>query len=65
MRIHLSCVFWTQAWIPGANQPLWTAEHSDALALQIAVAVAVGIYGQVFAGGVGALGYPAIAYLNG
>jgi hypothetical protein len=61
----VSTVFWAQAWIPGADQPLWTAEHSDAPALQMAVAVAVGAYGQVFVGGVGALGYPAIAYLNG
>ncbi|MDC0670663.1 hypothetical protein [Nannocystis radixulma] len=61
----LSTVFWAQAWIPGTDQPLWTAEHSDAPAFQVAVAAAVGVYGQVFAGGVGALGYPAIAYIAG
>ncbi|MDC0669343.1 hypothetical protein [Nannocystis radixulma] len=61
----LSTIFWAQAWSPGADQPLWTAEHSDAPAFQVAVAAAVGAYGQVFAGGVGALGYPAIAYIAG
>lgn len=61
----LSTLFWAQAWIPGGNQPLWTAEHSDAPTLQIAFSVAVGAYGQVFAGGMGALGYPAIAYIGG
>lgn len=61
----LSTIFWAQAWIPGANQPLWTTEHSDAATLQIAYAVAVGPYGHVIAGGMGALGYPAIAYIGG
>ncbi|MBZ5708615.1 hypothetical protein [Nannocystis pusilla] len=61
----LSTIFWAQAWIPGSNQPLWTAEHSDAVTLQIAYAVAVGPYGHVIAGGMGALGYPAIAYIGG
>lgn len=61
----VSTVFWSQAWIPENNMPLWTANHTDAPALQIAMAVTVGVYGHVFVGGVGALGYPAIAYLNG
>jgi hypothetical protein len=33
--------------------------------LQIAYTVAVGPYGHVIAGGMGALGYPAIAYIGG
>ena len=61
----LSTLFWAQAWIPGSNQPLWTAEHSDAATLQIAFAVTVGPYGQIVAGGMGALGYPAIVYIGG
>ena len=61
----MSTVFWAEAWVPGANQPLWTAQHTDAPAFQVALAVAIGAYGQVFVGGVGAMGYPAIAYING
>lgn len=61
----LSTMFWVQAWIPGDNQPLWTAEYSDAATWQVGFAVAVGPYGQVVAGGMGALGYPAIAYIGG
>lgn len=56
-------LFVVQAWEPGADVPLWSYEHKGALSPEIATAVTIGTYGQVYAGGVSAAGYPAIAYI--
>lgn len=57
--------FWAEAWVPGEYVPKWTYTHDDPPALQLVEALAVGPYGQVYAGGVGAGGFPAIAYIGG
>lgn len=45
--------------------PLWTFTHKDIEALDIALALAVGRYGEVYAGGIGDDGYPAFACIGG
>lgn len=53
--------FFAQAWFPLQGAPLWSYEHHDAPEIQAAAALAIGPFGQIYAGGVGAGGYPAIA----
>lgn len=45
--------------------PLWTFTHKDIEALDMALALAVGRYGEVYAGGIGDDGYPAFACIGG
>lgn len=45
--------------------PLWTFTHKDIQALDLALALAIGHYGEVYAGGMGVNGYPAVAYIGG
>ena len=50
---------------PGNPEPLWTYSPKDANLLGVALTLAVGTYGEVYAGGWGADGYPAFAIIFG
>ncbi len=58
-------VFKVQAFAQGVPLPLWTFLPNDKQGLQLAVAVAVGPYGEVYAGGIGAADHPAFARIGG
>ena len=58
-------VFKVQAVAPGAALPLWTFLPNDKQGLQLALAVAVGPYGEVYAGGIAAADHPAFARIGG
>lgn len=45
--------------------PLWTFSHKENQSFHLALALAIGHFGQVYAGGIGAGAYPAVAYING
>jgi hypothetical protein len=57
-------VFKVQAFAPGVALPLWTFLPNDKQGLQLALAVAVGPYGEVYAGGIGNADYPAFARIG-
>jgi hypothetical protein len=57
--------FTVRAFSPIQEQALWTYTHSDLQVLQVALALAIGNYGEVFAGGFGANGFPAFAFIWG
>lgn len=57
--------FTVRAFAPDSAQPLWTFARKDSQVLHLALALAVGLYGEVYAGGFGANGYPAVAYIGG
>jgi hypothetical protein len=61
----LSTVFKVQAFAPNIYEPLWTFIPSDKQGIQIAFAVAVGAFGEVYAGGIGATNHPAFAVIGG
>lgn len=45
--------------------PLWSFSHKEDQHFQLALALAIGHFGEVYAGGIGASGYPAVAYIGG
>ncbi|HPG76192.1 MAG TPA: hypothetical protein PLU61_08410 [Rhodoglobus sp.] len=45
--------------------PLWTFTHKDIKQLNFALALVIGPYGEVYAGGMGEDGYPAVAFIGG
>jgi hypothetical protein len=45
--------------------PLWSFTHKDIKVLDLALALAIGHYGEVYAGGMAVNGYPAVAYIGG
>jgi len=57
--------FLLRAYSPFSDPALWSFPKTSQGALQIALTVAVGRFGQVYAAGVGASYYPAIAYVGG
>ncbi len=57
--------FSVRAFAPFTFEPVWTFSHKEGGLFQMAFALAVGAYGQVYAGGFGAGGYPAVAYIAG
>lgn len=59
-----STVFKVQAFAPNIYEPLWTFTPSDKQGIQIAFAVAVGLFGEVYAGGIGAMNHPAFAVIG-
>jgi hypothetical protein len=59
-----STVFKVQAFAPNIYEPLWTFTPSDKQGIQIAFAVAVGLLGEVYAGGIGATNHPAFAVIG-
>jgi hypothetical protein len=56
--------FKVQAVRPGVALPLWTFYPNDKQGPQVAVAVAVGPYGEVYAGGIGAADQAAFARIG-
>lgn len=57
--------FTVRAFAQSQVEALWTFTRKDLQALHLAVALAIGDYGEVYAGGLGANGYPAIAFIAG
>lgn len=57
--------FTIQAFAPGGKGPLWVYSRKDADLLHLALSLAIGPFGEVYAGGFGANGYPAVAYIFG
>jgi hypothetical protein len=57
--------FTIQAFAPGESEPLWVYSREDADLLHLALSLAIGPFGEVYAGGFGANGYPAVAYIFG
>lgn len=57
--------FTVQAFAQKQVPPLWAYTHKDIMALDLALALAIGRYGEVYAGGVGVNSYPAVAYIGG
>jgi hypothetical protein len=45
--------------------PLWTYSRKDNQYISMAYALAVGLFGEVYAGGFAMNGYPAVAYIAG
>lgn len=45
--------------------PLWTFLHKDINQLNLALALAIGHYGEVYAGGSGEDGFPVVAFIGG
>jgi len=59
-----STVFKVQAFAPNDPEPLWTFLSSDNQGLALALAVAVGTFGEVCAGGIGAENHPAFVVIG-
>ncbi len=59
-----SLVFKVQAFVPGDPSPLWTFLPNDKQGLQLALAVAVGPFGEVYAGGIASDNHPAFARIG-
>lgn len=57
--------FTVRAFSTSQVQALWTYTHNDLQMLQVAFALAIGDYGEVYAGGLGANGFPAVAFIWG
>ncbi|MCY1072568.1 hypothetical protein OV090_47925 [Nannocystis sp. RBIL2] len=57
--------FTVRAFAPSKIEPVWTFARKDGQVLHLALALAIGHYGEVYAGGLGANGYPAVAYIGG
>ena len=57
--------FTVRAFAPSKIDPVWTFARKDGQMLHVALALAIGHYGEVYAGGLGANGFPAVAYIGG
>ena len=57
--------FSVRAYATTQADPLWVYSRNDNQFLQMARALAVGGFGEVYAGGFGMNGYPAVAYVGG
>ena len=57
--------FTVRAFDPEKAEPLWTYVRADGGVLHLALTLAIGKYGEVYAGGFGENGYPAVAYIGG
>lgn len=57
--------FTVRAYSTAQEEALWTFTRKDLQVLHFALALAIGGYGEIYAGGYGANGYPAIAYIAG
>ncbi|MFZ6178390.1 hypothetical protein [Nannocystis pusilla] len=58
-----STSFFAQAWFPLKAQSVWSYDHQDGLAIHTPTSLAIGPYGQIYAGGMTAGGYPAVALI--
>jgi hypothetical protein len=57
--------FSVRAYSTAQLDPLWTYSRKDNQYFSMAYALAVGLFGEVYAGGFGMSGYPAVAYIAG
>lgn len=57
--------YFIQAWIPGVYPAMWSYDKNVAPTLHMAHTVTIGLFGQVYTGGVGANHYPAVAFIHG
>lgn len=57
--------FTVRAYALDNAEPLWTFARKDSQVLHAALVLALGAYGEVYAGGFGANGYPAVAFIGG
>ncbi|MBA3548599.1 MAG: hypothetical protein H0T76_19110 [Nannocystis sp.] len=57
--------FTVRAFAPSQEEALWTFSRKDLQVLHVALALAIGRHGEVYAGGIGANGYPAVAFIAG
>ncbi len=57
--------FTVRAFSSSQVEALWTFTRKDLQVLHLALALAIGNYGEVYAGGLGANGYPAVAFIAG
>ncbi len=57
--------FTVRAFVPAKVEPAWTFTREDNQLLHMALALAIGHFGEVYAGGLGANGFPAVAYIGG
>lgn len=57
--------FTVRAYNSSQVEALWTFTRKDLQVLHFAFALAIGNYGEVYAGGFGANGYPAVAFIAG
>ncbi|MBK8265264.1 MAG: hypothetical protein IPK80_28535 [Nannocystis sp.] len=57
--------FSVRAYSTAQLDPLWTYSRKDNQYFYMAYALAVGLFGEVYAGGFGMSGYPAVAYIAG
>jgi hypothetical protein len=57
--------FTVRAFASSQPLPLWTFEHKHLQALQLALALALGRDGEVYAGGLGASSSPAVLFIGG
>jgi hypothetical protein len=56
--------YFVQAWKPLNYPAVWSYTKNVALTLHIATTVAIGPFGQVYTGGIGSNGYPAVAFIH-
>jgi hypothetical protein len=56
--------FTVRAFATSQVEALWTFTREDLQALHFALRLAIGPFGQIYAGGFGE-GYPAVAYIHG
>lgn len=56
--------FKVQAFAPGGYAPLWTYKPEDDDGLQMALTLALGAFGEIYAAGFGASQYPAVALIS-
>lgn len=57
--------FSVRAYEPFKISSFWTYARDDGQQLQMAFALSIGLFGQVYAGGFGSAGYPALAIIHG
>lgn len=57
--------FEVRAYVPGDFEPLWTYMPDNIDDLQVALTLAVGDFGEVYAGGLGEGKFPAVAWVPG
>lgn len=60
-----SSAFFVQAWLPGQYPALWSYDKNVLSTLHEATAVVIGPFGQVYTGGRGGDGFPAVAFIYG
>lgn len=57
--------FYVHAYSTGQQDPLWTYQHPEPNSFNVSLALAIGPFGEVYAGGFGSVGYPAVVYIGG